>query len=174
MAPLTRIQMVVYLQAVDLFAYCSAEQMVRIAGIAHQERFEAGQRIYSTNDPADALYCVVEGEVSIGGADGEPRIIGPRGTFGVEAILSDRLRSENARAVTDTAALAIEADDFFDLLSNNIEIVKALFRQLLRQPHATRADDAETRDATARDTDTDAVSRDVSESPDESPALVTT
>ncbi len=134
MAPLTRIQMVVYLQAVDLFAYCSAEQIVRIAGIADQQRFARGERIYSANDPAEALCCVVEGEVQLTSSQGRERTIGPKGTFGVREILSDRLRSEDAWAAADTAVLAIDADDFFDLLSNNIEIVKALFRQLLRQP----------------------------------------
>ena len=126
--------MVVYLQSVDLFAYCSAEQMVRIAGIARQERFEGGERIYSANDPAEALYCVVGGEVCLERPGGGNRIVGRNETFGVEEILSDRLRAEDARAEADGSVLAIEADDFFDLLSNNIEIVKALFRQLLCEP----------------------------------------
>ena len=34
-------------------------------------------------------------------------------------------------ALTDTRLLIIEAEDFFDLLSNNIEIVKALFRTVV-------------------------------------------
>jgi voltage-gated potassium channel len=135
--------MVVYLQSVDLFAYCSAEQMVRIAGIAHQERFAGGERIYSANDPAEALYCVVGGEVSLEGPGGGKRTIGRNETFGVVEILSDRLRAEDARAETDASVLAIEADDFFDLLSNNIEIVKALFRQLLCQPGRQSAETAD-------------------------------
>lgn len=129
-ALLTRMQMVVYLQSVDLFVYCNAEQMVRIAGIAHQEHFRSGERIYSANDPAEALYCVVSGEVALERPGGDKRRVGRNETFGVEEILSDRLRGEDAGAVADTSVLAIEADDFFDLLSNNIEIVKALFRQL--------------------------------------------
>ena len=40
------------------------------------------------------------------------------------------LRSCKATASSDTVVLAIEADDFFDLLSDNIEIVKALFRDV--------------------------------------------
>jgi len=131
---LTHIQMVIHLQTVDLFAYCTAEQMVRIASIARQRHFDPGARIYSANDPADALYCVVEGEVGLGPGGGEERRIGPRSTFGVEEILSDRLRAEDATAATETVVLAIDAEDFFDLLSNNIEIVKALFRKLLRPP----------------------------------------
>jgi CRP-like cAMP-binding protein len=34
-------------------------------------------------------------------------------------------------AAGDTRVLVIEAEDFFDLLSNNIEIVRALFRTVL-------------------------------------------
>ncbi len=142
-ARLTRIQRVVYLQSVDLFAYCSAEQMVRIADIAHQERISGGERIYSANDPAEALYCVVSGEVCLEREGGGKRSVSRNGTFGVEEILSDRLRSEDARAEVDTSVLAIEADDFFDLLANNIEIVKALFRQLLCPPHWMQEAEAE-------------------------------
>ncbi len=151
MTPLTRIQMVVHLQTVDLFAYCSAEQVVRIAGIARQQRFQSGERVYAANDPAEALYCVVEGEVCLSSQQVKTRLIGTRETFGGEEILSDRLRGEDARAETDALVLAIDADDFFDLLSNNIEIVKALFRQLLRQPRRAVALAVETRQADSRE-----------------------
>lgn len=132
MTILTRIQMVVYLQAVDLFTYCTAEQMVRIASIARQENLVRGDVIYNANDPAECMYCVVEGSVRLEPPEGGERRIGPKEVFGVEEILSDRLRGETARAEDATVVLAIDAEDFFDLLSNNIEIVKALFRQLLR------------------------------------------
>ena len=144
MTQLTRIQMVVYLQAVELFTYCTAEQMVRIASIARQCNFKAGEEIYDANEPAESMYCIAEGAVSLACSDGERRL-GPKEIFGVEEILSDRLRGETARASEDTVALAVDAEDFFDLLSNNIEIVKALFRQLLRHPDrsVTAAEGAE-------------------------------
>lgn len=134
MTPLTRIQMVVYLQGVDLFSHCSAEQMVRIANIARQRQFASGERIYSTNDPPEALYCVIDGEVGLRGSTHGSRTVRRGQTFGVREILSDRLRHSDAWAESDTVAALIDAEDFFDLLSNNIEIVKALFRQLLREP----------------------------------------
>ena len=134
MTTLTRIQKVVYLQAVELFTYCNAEQMMRIAGIARQRDLAANEKIYSINDPAEAMYCVVEGVVRLRDEQDHERQIGSRGTFGVTEILSDRLRRNDAQAQTPTVALVIDAEDFFDLLSNNVEIVRALFRQLLRQP----------------------------------------
>ena len=128
MTALTRIQMVVYLQAVDLFAYCTAEQMVRIASSAEQKNFATGEEIYAANDPAEAMYCVAEGSVALVTPEGDERQVAAKGYFGVAEILSDRLRAEDARARDDTVALVIDAEDFFDLLSNNVEIVKALFQ----------------------------------------------
>lgn len=136
MTKLTRIQMVVYLQAVDLFTYCNAEQMMRIAGIVRQASFAEGEGIYAINDPADAMYCVIEGAVGLRSEAGVERHVGDRETFGANEILSDRLRGEEAWAEAPTMALVIDAEDLFDLLSNNVEIVKALFRQLLRHPES--------------------------------------
>ncbi len=136
MTKLTRIQMVVYLQAVDLFTYCNAEQMMRIASIVRQASFSEGEPIYAINDPADAMFCVVEGDVGLRSEAGVERQVGDRETFGANEILSDRLRGEEAWARSPTTALVIDAEDLFDLLSNNVEIVKALFRQLLRHPES--------------------------------------
>jgi len=139
LAELSRIETVIVLQTLDLFAACSAEQILRISGIAKQRTYKSGEIIYRANEPAGALLCVVRGEVSLqGNSSGDP-VIGPLETFGVIEILSGRLRICDAVAQTETLVLAIEAEDFFDLLAHNIEIVKALFRTLLQD----RAEGAE-------------------------------
>lgn len=141
MPELTRIQAVVFLQSCDLFSYCRADEVLRIAGIAQERRLSAGEKVYQETGPADFLYCVVHGEVSLQGPLGK-RVAGPLQTFGVSDILCGRLRGEAATARMDSLVLAIEAEDLFDLLSNNIEIVKALFRHLLadRQPTTSAPD----------------------------------
>ncbi len=131
MAPMAQIEMMVFLQGVDLFAHCNAEEVLRLAAIATEEHFEKNQVIYRRDDPADKLFCVVEGRVRLE-ADGERRtVIGANGRFGVFDILSGRPRMSDALATTDSRLLAIEAEDFFDLLSNNIEIVRALFASVV-------------------------------------------
>jgi hypothetical protein len=144
---MAHIEMVVFLQGVDLLAYCNAEQVVRLAGIASEIRFEQGQVIYRRNEPPDALYCIVEGRVALAGDSSGRDQAGPRETFGVTDILSGQLRSCDATAAEPTRVLAIEAEDFFDLLSNNIEIVKALFRRLAH--HGTGGPEPETAGARA-------------------------
>lgn len=135
MADLAQIETVVFLQSVDLFSFCKAEEVLRISSIARERRFPAGERVFKEGDQADMLYCVVQGIVKLEGEDGSGWSAGPLATFGFKEILSGRLRTETATTVADTLVLAIEAEDFFDLLSHNIEIVRALFRQLLRDVH---------------------------------------
>ena len=108
---LARIETVLFLQHVDLFSFCKAEEILRIAAIGKQRRFSDGEQIYKINDPADVLYCVIQGGIKLSGEEGESEHIGPTRTCGVIEILSGRLRTANAAAAADSLVLAIEADD---------------------------------------------------------------
>ena len=131
MKKLTRIETVVFLQKVDLFSACSAEQILRISGIVHEEAFERDDTIYSANDAAECMYCVVDGTVLLRGPGRPELVLSAPDSLGVNEILSGRLREQHAVAGDTLRVLKIDADDLFDLLANNIEIVKALFRRLL-------------------------------------------
>ena len=137
MNELARIETVIHLQRVDLFTACDAEQILRISAIAGQTRFAPGEALFKANDPADALYCVVRGKVEVVNGAGEREVVETPGTLGVTEILSGRLRTHNATALEETLVLALDAEDFFDLLANNIEIVRSLFRQLLSSHQTT-------------------------------------
>ena len=130
MSNLAQIERVLFLQDVELFSHCEAAQIMRIAAIASEREFAAGDRVFSVNDPSDAIYCVVRGQVTIDNPNDEGVVVDPGSAFGVFDLLSGRLRTLDAVASTDTLVLVIEGDDFFDLLSNNIGIVRALARFL--------------------------------------------
>lgn len=134
MSELARIETVVFLQKVPLFSSCRAEEILRITAIVQERTAEAGETVYEEHLPADALYCVVRGEVEVSRSDGAGSRIAPLGTFGVEDLLTGRLRTGRAVAASDVLLLRIDAEDLFDLLANNVEIVRALFRQLLPGP----------------------------------------
>jgi len=134
MSELPRIETVLFLQSVDFFSACTAEQILRISAIVHQRRLATGEKVYGPGEQAAELFCVVEGAVETGNGDSNgSRRAGPGETFGVLEILSGRLRSHAAVAEEDSLVLEITAEDFFDLLSHNIEIVKALFRRIIEQ-----------------------------------------
>jgi CRP-like cAMP-binding protein len=133
MPELARIESVVVLQSVDFFSACTAEEVLRIAAIAHERVIAPGEELFGEREPAETLYCVVRGEIEILGRDGRIDKAGALETVGLFDLLSGRLHSGTAVARSQALLLAIPADDFFDLLSNNIELVKSLFRHLIHR-----------------------------------------
>ena len=130
MTSLAQIERVLFLQDVELFSHCEAAQIMRIAAIANERQYAAGETVFAINDPSDAIHCVVQGSVRFDSPAQQQVSVDSGSAFGVFDLLSGRLRTLNATAVADTLTLAIEGDDFFDLLSNNIGIVRALARFL--------------------------------------------
>jgi CRP-like cAMP-binding protein len=130
---LARIETVVFLQSVDFFSACTAEEVLRLASIARERQAGAGEQLFQARDRAETLYCLVHGDVEITAAGGSTVRVGPLQTLGLVDILSGRLRTGTAVATVPTLLLEIDAEDFFDLLSNNIEMVKSLFRHLIQQ-----------------------------------------
>ncbi|HEX7705279.1 MAG TPA: cyclic nucleotide-binding domain-containing protein [Thermoanaerobaculia bacterium] len=133
MPELARIESVVVLQSVDFFSACTAEEVLRIAAIAHERVIAPGEELFREREAAETLYCVVRGEIEIRGRDGRIDTAGALETVGLFDLLSGRLHNGTAVARSQALLLAIPADDFFDLLSNNIELVKSLFRHLIHR-----------------------------------------
>ena len=133
MPELARIESVVFLQSVDFFSACTAEEVLRVAAIAHERVIAPGEELFREREPAETLYCVVRGEIEIRSRGGRVDKAGPLQTAGLFDLLSGRLHSGTAVARSESLLLAIQADDFFDLLSNNIELVKSLFRHLIHR-----------------------------------------
>ena len=74
---------------------------------------------------ADALYIIVEGKVELTGSTFKD-VLGPHDAVGLYAVLADEPRYASARILEDTFAFKIGAQDFYDLLSHNAEIVSVL------------------------------------------------
>lgn len=127
------IQTVTFLQQMEPFAFCTAEQILQLADIARDETCAAGEVVFESGEPPAALYGVVDGEVEVRDRSEAPVAVGRGETFGIRDILAGRLRTETAVASVQTRLLMIEAEDLFDLMSNNIEIVKGLMRRLLER-----------------------------------------
>ncbi|HUP46689.1 MAG TPA: cyclic nucleotide-binding domain-containing protein [Thermoanaerobaculia bacterium] len=133
MPELARIETVVVLQSIDFFSACTAEEVLQIVSIARERSIAPGEELFRERDSADTLYCVIRGDVEVTARDGRREAVGPLQAIGLADVLSGRLYSGTAVATTPALVLAIQAEDFFDLLSNNIDVVKSLFRHLIQR-----------------------------------------
>jgi CRP-like cAMP-binding protein len=128
---LTNLEKVLLLQTVDLFSRVASEQLSFLAAIAEEVTVPKGRRLYAEGDPPDGLYIVISGSVLMRRSRQEIDRVMPNGTFGVWALFDDEPRLTAAECVEESRLLFVPREDFYDVLSDHVEIVEGLFKHLV-------------------------------------------
>ncbi len=131
-ARFTALQRAEILRNVEFFSRATVEELLLLASISCEVQLKAGESIFREGEIADALYIVVEGKVELSGSNFKD-VLGPYDAVGLYAVLADEPRYASAQILEDTFALKIGAQDFFDLVSQNMEIVQSLFKLLTQR-----------------------------------------
>src|SRR5579872_4055475 len=133
MAGLNIVEKVIALEAVELLKNLTPEQLSRIASIAREVRHAPGKVILEPTKPADALLVVVDGAVELW-RDGEVLHTARQNeVLGAWALFDDDPMPVTAKTIEDTRLLRIGRDDFYELLSDNVEITAAIFSTLVKR-----------------------------------------
>lgn len=130
---LTAIEKVIFLKSVDILEHATIEQLGRIAGLTQEVHVAPGEIIFHEGEPGDALYLVLNGTVTLAKNGTVVAEIKEREAFGTLGALDFDPRFYTAKAITQVHALKLNAQDFHDLLSLDIEMVEAVFRVLCRR-----------------------------------------
>lgn len=129
----TVVEKVLFLQDVDLFSDIATDQLVRIAAISKEVRAPAGTALFTEGTPVDALYLVLRGAIRLSRKGEEIDTAGEKKVLGVWALFEDETALVSAEVVRDAELLKISREDFFDLLSDHMEITQNIFRFLVRR-----------------------------------------
>jgi CRP-like cAMP-binding protein len=133
MSELNVVEKVIALEAVDLLSGLQPDQLARIAMIATEVRFAPGQKIFDPGKPLDALYVVFDGSVSLSRQGAELDVARQNEVLGAWALFDTEPMAVTATAVEDTRLLRIGRDDFYEMLSDNLEITTAIFSTLVKR-----------------------------------------
>ena len=133
MAELNIVEKVIALEAVDLLKNLNPDQLARIATIAKEADYTPGAVILEPSRSADALYVVLDGTVEIATGEGAAATAGQNDVIGAWALFDAEPLQVTAKAVDDVKLLRIGRDDFYDLLSDNMEITASIFSILVRR-----------------------------------------
>lgn len=133
MAELNIVEKVIALEAVELLKSLSPEQLARVASIAREVAVPPAKVIFEAGKDIDALYVVLDGSVEI--SRGGDTLLHARQNevIGAWALFDDEPMQVTARAADDVRLLKINRNDFFELLSDNIEIAAGIFTTLVRR-----------------------------------------
>lgn len=133
MAELNIIEKVIALEGVELLKNLTPEQLSRIASIAREVKYPPNKVILDPAIPMDALLVVVDGAVELS-RDGEVlHTARQNDVLGAWALFDNDPMPVTAKTVEDTRLLRIVRDDFYDLLSDNVEITAAIFSTLVKR-----------------------------------------
>jgi CRP-like cAMP-binding protein len=133
MAELNIIEKVIALEAVELLRNLTPDQFSRIASIAKEEKLPPGKAVLEPGRPLDSLYVIVDGAVEIT-RDGERLHLARQyEVLGSWALFDEDPLPVTATVVEDTRVLRIGRDDFYDLLSDNMEIAASIFSTLVKR-----------------------------------------
>ena len=106
------------------------------------EDFTAGTTIFTQGDPADRMYVVSSGSVSLSFGGRVLETVGPGGLFGEMAVIEREPRSGTAVAETDTTLVGIDKRRFWFLVQETpffAEIVMKVMASRLRRETARNA-----------------------------------
>jgi CRP-like cAMP-binding protein len=132
------------LRSITLFKQLTDEEVAHVSEAARERLYPKGSVILFEDDPGDALYVVLTGEVKVVliGEDGREVILSILRTgdfFGEMSLIDDQPRSAHVIATEDSNLFVLRRDEFRDCLEQTPRIAVGLLQALSRR--LRRADD---------------------------------
>ena len=128
---MTIIEKVLALQDVELFRHVSTEALALLAAIAHEESYSKGEELFRENDSADAFHLILSGHIRLHRGGRDVTSAGPGDVLGTWALLDVESRVATATVTEPIHVLRIDRAEFFDLIADNLEITRGVFRALV-------------------------------------------
>jgi len=120
------------IKEIPLFHGMTSEQATRLAGICTVREIVSGERLFTQGDPADRLFLVLQGEITISG--GHPPVAIGRvcagEICGEVSLLSSKPHSATATAETCVEAGELLQCDLADLIRRRPDIGVIIYRNL--------------------------------------------
>lgn len=130
----------VALSSLPIFAGLGSADLAKIQALLEERRLPPGTVVFEQGAPAEAVYVVAEGEVSVVRRDGSKETelarLGSGDFFGEMGVIDDAPRTARVATTCDTVLLAVKRDDFLRLMAVNPGISRVVLGAVARRAHA--------------------------------------
>ena len=121
------------LQNVDLLAGARTEDLALLASIAEEVLYPAGATVFEEGQPADGLYVIGQGQVTLMRDGKEVVSLGEKEALGAWTLFEAELRVMSARTAKESLLLRVDREDFYDLLLDYPEMGQSILKALVRR-----------------------------------------
>jgi len=137
---LTPVERVLILRSADMLKDVGPRHLLGLANVAREIEMVEGDRLYAEEDPADALYIVVEGKVRLSTDRRTMSEVGPGEAFGTWSLVDDSARGHRAECIEAGLTLALHRDEFYDIAAGDLTLLSELVRVLAKRLRALAAE----------------------------------
>lgn len=127
------------LATVPLFANLSRRHLKKVAATGRLVRFHDGSAIVRVGEPGDALFVVLDGEVSVQRPGLSGLSLGLGSFFGELAVLDDGPRTASVIAVGEVVCLTINQARFLKLLRDEPTIAVVVLKEVAARLRAVQS-----------------------------------
>jgi CRP/FNR family cyclic AMP-dependent transcriptional regulator len=124
------IEKVLILKKVELFSHLSENQLIEVAGSIKEIEAIQGEQFITKGEEGDCLYIVVDGKVRLHDGDKEIQVLDKYQIVGEMAVLDSAPRWASATALEDTLLFKLDGEALYELMEENVDIVKAVIKNL--------------------------------------------
>lgn len=123
---------------VPIFSKLSAKELMEIAKVTTDKKFQKGEIIFLPGDTIDKLYVIHEGGVKISrisesGKEQIIRILGPGDFMGELALFAPRLSQNSAEALEETVVCEIESKKIKELMLQSSQIALKILEEVTQR-----------------------------------------
>ncbi|MFN0149870.1 MAG: Crp/Fnr family transcriptional regulator [bacterium] len=136
---LTPLERVLILKGADILKDVGPRRLLGLADIAREIEIIEGDTIYREDEPADAMYLVVEGRVRLLRGDRAMSEVGPGEAFGSWSLVDDSGRVHRADCIETGLVLALHRDEFYDVAAGDLTLLQGILHALARRLRALAA-----------------------------------
>jgi CRP-like cAMP-binding protein len=133
MAELNLIDKVIALEGVDLLKGLKPDQLAYVAAIATELRHPAGHVVLDPSSSLDALFVVLDGSVALTRDGVDLHTATENDVLGAWALFDPSPMPVTGTTSEPTRLLRIGRDDFYELLSDHVEITTSVFGTLVKR-----------------------------------------
>ncbi len=136
------LDLILFLDKVDIFRELSLEELGQIAAIAETHQFEPGETLFRPGDPGDNAYIIVSGRIELFLEDERGRrqsltCLDPGTCFGEMALMDGEPRSAGAAVQEKALLMLLGREDFLRVMNRYPSIAQGIIAQLSRRLRRT-------------------------------------